>query len=183
MMAVATAGGDGSPGWRGAFQWTVIASVVPRIGIGNDMLLMLFGPSAANGPRAAWLGNLCPLTLDFVARNKVGGTNLNYFIHQQLPVLSPDRYTPAALDFIVPRVLEFTYTACGLQPWADELAAYDARPVLYGLTREELRYILDPADVMGAAHPSEIFRVLKRNEECELGAYRTQRLVLAAWDQ
>ncbi|MCW5260131.1 hypothetical protein D5045_07710 [Verminephrobacter eiseniae] len=156
---------------------------MPRIGIGNDMPLMLFGPSAANGPRAALLGNLCPLTLDFVARNKVGGTNLNYFIHKQLTVLFPDRYTPAALDFIVPRALEFTYTACDLQPRADELAAYDARPVLYGLTREELRYILDPADVMGATHPSEILRVLKRNEECELGAYRTQRLVLAAWDQ
>jgi hypothetical protein len=31
----------------------------------------------------------------------------------------------------------------------------------YGLTRDELRYILDPADVMGPDYPSETFRVLK----------------------
>ncbi|WP_265289012.1 hypothetical protein [Verminephrobacter eiseniae] len=147
------------------------------------MPLMLFGPGTANGHRAALLGNLCTRTLDFVARSKVGGTNLNYFIYKQLPVFFSDRYTPAALDFIVPRVLELTYTACDLHPRADDLAADDARPVLYGLTREELRYILNPADVMGADHPSETFRVLKRNEECELGEYRTQRLVLAVWDQ
>lgn len=61
-----------------------------------------------------------------------------------------------------------------------ELDAYYAR--LYGLTRDELRYILDPADVMGADYPSETFRVLKDREIREFGEYRTQRLVLAAWD-
>ena len=61
-----------------------------------------------------------------------------------------------------------------------ELDAYYAR--LYGLDRNELRYILDPADVMGADYPSETFRVLKNNEMREFGEYRTQRLVLAAWD-
>lgn len=53
---------------------------------------------------------------------------------------------------------------------------------LYGLTREELRYILDPADVYGPDFPSETFRVLKNNEIKKYGEYRTQRLVLAAWD-
>jgi hypothetical protein len=53
---------------------------------------------------------------------------------------------------------------------------------LYGLTRGELRYILDPADVYGADFPSETFRVLKNNETRKYGEYRTQRLVLAAWD-
>lgn len=61
-----------------------------------------------------------------------------------------------------------------------ELDAYYAR--LYGLTRDELRYILDPADVMGEDYPSETFRVLKDREIREFGEYRTQRLVLAAWD-
>jgi hypothetical protein len=54
--------------------------------------------------------------------------------------------------------------------------------MLYGLSRDELRYILDPADVMGPDYPSETFRVLKQNEEREFGEYRTRRLVLAAWD-
>ncbi|CAM5423221.1 hypothetical protein [Rhodanobacter lindaniclasticus] len=43
-----------------------------------------------------------------------------------------------------------------------ELDAYYAR--LYGLIRDELSYILDPADVMGDDYPSETFRVLKNNE-------------------
>lgn len=45
-----------------------------------------------------------------------------------------------------------------------------------------LRYILDPADVYGEDFPSETFRVLKNNEMKKYGEYRTQRLVLAAWD-
>ncbi len=47
----------------------------------------------------------------------------------------------------------------------------------------ELRYVLDPADVMGFDYPSETFRVLKNNELREFGEYRTRRLVLEAWDQ
>jgi hypothetical protein len=53
----------------------------------------------------------------------------------------------------------------------------------YGLTRDELRYILDPADVKGPDYPSETFRVLKEKEICHHGEYRTRRLVLAAWDR
>ena len=62
-----------------------------------------------------------------------------------------------------------------------ELDALYAR--LYGLTRDELRYILDPADVMGADYPSETFRVLKDKEIRLHGEYRTRRLVLEAWDR
>jgi hypothetical protein len=61
-----------------------------------------------------------------------------------------------------------------------ELDAYYAK--LYGLTRDELRYILDPSDVYGPDFPSETFRVLKNSETKKYGEYRTQRLVLAAWD-
>ena len=201
-------------GWRditnATNERTVIASVAPRAGVGNNMPLMLFGPSKAKGELAALLGNLCSLAFDFVARHKVGGTHLNYFIIKQLPVLSPDRYSPAALEFIVPRVLELTYTAHDLKPWADDLSDYDPRPVaerglpfawnpkrrahlraeldayyarLYSLTRDELRYILDPKEVMGEDYPSETFRVLKEGELRNFGEYRTRRLVLEAWDR
>ncbi len=60
-----------------------------------------------------------------------------------------------------------------------ELDAYFAR--LYGLTRDELRYILCPQDVYGPDFPGETFRVLKEREEREYGEYRTRRLVLEAW--
>ena len=61
-----------------------------------------------------------------------------------------------------------------------ELDAYYAH--LYGLTREELRYMLDPKAVFGEIFPSETFRVLKEKETKEFGEYRTQRLVLGAFD-
>jgi hypothetical protein len=159
---------------------------------------------------ALFMANLSALVFDFVARQKIGGTNLNFFIVKQFPVLRHDNYKPADLEFIVPRVLELTYTADDLKYWAEDLVAYDRRPVaergqpfawsperraqlraeldayyarLYGLTRDELRYILDPADVMGTDYPSETFRVLKNNEMREFGEYRIQRLVLEAWDR
>ncbi|WP_287364424.1 DNA methyltransferase [Thauera sp.] len=190
-------------GWRdicrSTDERTVIASVVPRVGVGHTMPLFMTEQPAERV--AMLLANLLSLTLDFVARVKVGGTHLTYGYLKQFPILPPDRYTDADLTFIVPRVLELTYTACDLKPWAAdlgyegehftwnperraqlraELDAYYAR--LYGLTRDELRYILDPADVMGEDYPSETFRVLKNNEMREFGEYRTQRLVLAAWD-
>lgn len=182
-------------GWRditnATNERTVIASVIPRAGVGNNLPLMLFGARLDARRAAALLGNLCSLVLDFVARHKVGGTHLNYFIYKQLPVLPPDRYTEVDLDFIVPRILELTYTAHDLAAWAAELGytgapfpwnpdrraqlraeldAYYAR--LYGLDEIELRYILDPADVMGDGYPSETFRVLRSNELRQYGEFR-----------
>ena len=62
-----------------------------------------------------------------------------------------------------------------------ELDAWYTRA--YDLTRDELRYILDPADVKGDDYPSETFRVLKANEIRRFGEYRTARLMLQAWDR
>jgi hypothetical protein len=50
------------------------------------------------------------------------------------------------------------------------------------LTRDELRYILDPKEVHGEDFPVETFRVLKEKEVRLYGVYRTSRLVLEAWD-
>lgn len=199
-------------GWRdicrSTDERTVIASVVPRVGVGHTMpLLFISQPPALS---AALLGNWCSLVFDYVARTKVGGTHLTYGYLKQFPVLPPDRYSSADLAFIVPRVLELTYTAQDLNAWGQDLAAYDPRPAfekgrpfgwdtarrarlrseldayfagLYGLTREEQRYILDPMDVLGDDYPTETFRVLKKNEVGAFGEYRTRRLVLEAWDQ
>lgn len=54
---------------------------------------------------------------------------------------------------------------------------------LYGLTTEDLRYILDPEDVCGESCINETFRVLKDNELRQYGEYRTKRLVLDAWNR
>jgi len=193
-------------GWRdicrATDERTVIASMVPRVAVGHKMPLIFAQAAHSTRHVAALYGNLNALALDYVARQKVGGTSLTYFYLKQFPVLPPDRYADADLAFIVPRVLELTYTAHDLKPWAADLG-YDGEPFpwnperraqlraeldayyarLYGLTRDELRYILDPADVMGEDYPSETFRVLKNNDLREFGDYRTRRLVLAAWDK
>jgi len=62
-----------------------------------------------------------------------------------------------------------------------ELDTYYAR--LYGLTRDELRYILDPKEVYGEDFPGETFRVLKEKEVKQFGEYKTRRLVLEAWEK
>lgn len=192
-------------GWRDvtdarASARTLISTIIPRSGVNDKFLLML--PKATAHQAAALLGNLCSLVCDYVARQKVGGLALKYFTMKQLPILSPDVYTESNLTYIVPRVLELTYTAHDLKPWAEDLG-YNGEPFpfdpdrrailraeldalyakLYGLTRDELRYILDPADIMGEDYPSESFRVLKNKELKEFGEYRTQRLVLEAWNK
>ena len=180
---------------------TVIASVLPAVGVGNTFLLLL--PHADETfPLALLLADHCSLVHDYVARTKIGGIHLTYHIINQLPTLPPDAYSEADIAYIVPRVLELTYTSYALKAWIEdlgyqgepfifdedrrallraELDAYYAK--LYGLTRTELRYILDPEDVYGEDYPSETFRVLKDREIREYGEYRTQRLVLAAWDK
>ena len=191
-------------GWRdicrATDERTVIASVVPVSGVGHTMPIMLSERLPLH--TAGLLANLSSLVLDFIARVKVGGTHLTYGYLKQFPVLPPETYTDSDLAFIVPRVLELTYTARDMQPWAQDLG-YQGEPFpfnperraqlraeldawyarAYGLTRDQLRYILDPTDIEGPDYPSETFRVLQKNEMREFGEYRTRRLVLAAWDQ
>ena len=63
--------------------------------------------------------------------------------------------------------------------WQADLDAIFAH--LYGLSTEDLRYILDPEDVCGEGCINETFRVLKDNEIRQYGEYRTKRLVMEAW--
>jgi hypothetical protein len=192
-------------GWRrncrSNDERTCITDLMPIGAMGDSLFLML--PTAASAALAsALLSNLNSLIFDFIARQKVGGVNFSFYFMKQLPVLPPNRYANADLTFIVPRVLELTYTAHDLAGWAKDLG-YEGPPFrfdperravlraeldawyarLYGLDRDELRYILDPADVMGPDYPSETFRVLKNNDIKAFGEYRTQRLVLEAWDR
>ena len=186
---------------RSTDERTTIASLMPFAAVGHTAPIIF--PSGVNGrQQAALIGNLDSISLDFVARQKVGGTHLTFGYLKQFPILPPEAYNEEALDYIVPRVLELIYTSHDLAPFARDLG-YEGAPFgwdperrhqlrceldayyayLYGLTRDELRYILDPADVMGADYPSVTFPGLKRKEIAEFGEYRTQQRVLAAWDK
>ena len=191
-------------GWRDITnttnERTVIATVLPRRGV-NHKIPLLFSDQPLNLV-VCLLGNMLALPFDFVARQKVGGTNLALFYLKQLPALPPNFYTESRLAALVPSLLELIYTSHALAPFARDLG-HDGPPFAwneerrahlradldafyaraYGLTRDRLRYVLDPADVMGPDYPSETFRVLKEREIRQFGEYRTQRLVLAAWDR
>ena len=70
--------------------------------------------------------------LDFVARQKVGGLHLNYFIVNQLPVFPPEQYLKTCPwhkrvtleKWISERALKLTCTANDLQPFG-EAAGFD----------------------------------------------------------
>jgi hypothetical protein len=190
-------------GWRDialrSVERTVITTAFPRTGVGHTIRLMsVSGRSALS---AAFLASSQSMIFDYVARQKVAGTRLTVEMWCQFPVLLPSVYTERDLAFIVPRVLELTYTSHDMAPFARDLG-YDGPPFAwdedrrarlraeldawyaraYGLTRDELRYILDPAELRGPDYPSETFRVLKMNDIARYGEYRTARIVLAAWD-
>lgn len=221
--------GDYERGWFIGFkdvtsptnQRTLICAPIPRTAVGNKVPLLLTGCSP--GRVCGFLANLSTYVFDFVVRQKIGGVSLNFYIVKQFPVLPPDRYTPDLLDFIVPRVVELTYTAWDLQPFAQDILAEvgpetwarwfesdhlgspspvhtspppawaaGATPApfvwdearqdrlraeldavyahLYGLTRDELAYILDT------------FPIVRRKDEARWGEYRTKRMMLEVFD-
>ncbi|MBR1032964.1 Eco57I restriction-modification methylase domain-containing protein [Bradyrhizobium liaoningense] len=191
-------------GWRdicrSTDERTTIATAYPAYAIGHTIrnIFVLDQPRLA----AAFISNLSALVLDFVARQKLGGTHLTVEMLKQLPMLPPTTYSPADLDFVVQRTIQLAYTSYSMASFARDLD-YDGPPLkwdedrrsqlraeldawyarAYGLSRDELRYILDPADVKGPDYPSETFRVLKTNEVSRFGEYRTAKLVLQAWDR
>jgi hypothetical protein len=179
---------------------TVIFSVIPRIGVGHTMPLIF--STAESVFCCGMLANLNSLVLDYAARQSVGENHLTYGYLEQFPVLPPAFYTEPRLAFVRLRVLKLSYTSHSLAPFARdlghdgppfpwnparradlraELDAFYARA--YRLSRDELRYILDPAEIRGSDYPSETFRVMKEKELHQHGEYRTARLVLAAWDR
>ena len=137
------------------------------------------------------MANLNALCLDFVARQKVQGTHLNWYIAEQLPVIATEDYdrrlgNTTALDLVRDHVLRLTYTADDMVPFARDLGC-DGPPFiwddeerrhlrarldalyfhLYGLTRDDAEYVLST------------FPIVQREDEAEFGTYRTRNLVLA----
>jgi len=191
-------------GWRdicrSTDERTVIASVFPKSGVGDKILLMHHPLGVESA--LPLISNLTSLPLDYAARQKAGGTSFKYYYMKQLPILAPHQFSRSDYDFIKARVLELTYTSHSMRSWAEDLG-YNGAPfsfnlarrsdlraeidaffaLKYGLSRDELRYVLDPADTHGSDYPSETFRGLKRNEESALGEFRTRRLVLSAYDR
>lgn len=179
---------------------TFVCSFIPFTAVGHTLPLV-FSNNGHVKAIACLAANLSALVLDYVARIKVGGTHMTYHYAKQFPVLPPEAYHPEDQDYISSRMLELCYTSESLRPWAEDMgykgdpfpwdpdrrailrAELDARIAkLYGLSRKELDYILDPTSLFGDDCPTQTFPGLRRKEEKLYGEYRTRRLVLEAWD-
>lgn len=182
---------------------TVIAAAAPKAAFGNTAPLLLPDlaglpgalPAVAAGPdyktyAPLLLGNLNAMALDYVARQKVQGTHMNWYILEQLPLVPLEGYarlfgSKTAEAIIRAEVLALTHTAHDMDAFARD-QGHDGPPTrwdeeerlrrrakldavffhLYGLSREDADYIMGTFPIVQAA------------EEQRWGRYRTRELVL-----
>lgn len=120
---------------------TMIATLVPFCGAGNTLPLILPDLPDKKAGRAKALAsyqeampllvaNLNALPFDYVARQKVQSTHLNWYIVEQLPVVPPAGYGRAfgpksARDIVREEVLALTYTAHDMAPFARDMGYID----------------------------------------------------------
>lgn len=98
---------------------TMIAAFIPHVGVVNSAPLVLYDESHGHRAACCLLANLNSFAYDYVARQKVGGVHLNFYIVEQLPTFGPTRYAdPCPWDrsqtlesWISERVLKLTCTA------------------------------------------------------------------------
>ncbi|SCL16233.1 Methyltransferase domain-containing protein [Micromonospora nigra] len=184
-------------GWRdmcrSTDERTLIATVIPRTAVGHKFALAFPGDGWA-----LLQANLSSYVLDYIVRQKLSGSSLGFFLFKQLPVLPLKIYSESApwtragehLDaWVTCRILELTYTAHDLAPYARDLG-YEGPPFrwdparrellraeldaayfhLYGIGREDVDYIM------------ETFKVVRQKDEAAHGEYRTKRLILDRYD-
>ncbi len=98
---------------------TMIAGRLPKSATNNNDPLIF---SSENSVRESVLiASLNSFALYYALRNKINAPFIAYFYLKQLPVHPPGRYTPRLLEYIVPRVLELSYTAWDLVAFADDI--------------------------------------------------------------
>jgi hypothetical protein len=176
---------------------TAIVSIIPVVPCGNNLPLM-FAKDKHEHNLMFLATNLSSFVFDYVARQKVGGTHMNFFILKQLPILPPATYqqlcpwssTHTLGDWIAPRALELTYAAWDLEAFAQD-CGYDGPPFrwdeerrfllrceldaayfhLYDIARDDVDYIMDT------------FRIWREKEEKQYGEYRTKRVILEIYDE
>ena len=151
------------------------------------------------------LGMISSLVFDFICRKKISGNNISHFVVKQLPIIPPEQFTPKDLHFIVPRVLELTYTAWDLKAFADDVWEEadktlkeliqnrweNNKRAIYLEETEQPDWVENPllSKLAGETKeerenfPGETFRVLKEKEIKKYGEYLTTIYVLEAWNE
>jgi len=187
-------------GWRdvtgATVQRTVVSSLIPWQGVGHKFPLALSDYRACD--LACLYANLNAFTLDYSARQKVGGLSLTYFILKQFPILEPSEFAYSAAwtnelsigNWILPRVLELTYTAWDLQPFARDVG-YNGPPYIWDSERRFLlRCELDAAffhlyevSRNDVDYVMDTFPIVRKNEEKAFGEYKAKRVILEIYDE
>lgn len=176
-----------SVAWR-----TFIPAVLPRVAVANSAITAV----VRSGDVSCLVANLAAMPLDFVARQKLGGSNMAGYITKQLPVLSPEKYgLPAPWadmtlgDWVRRYVVELVATTDDMVPFARD-SGWDGPPFKWDAERRKRLFAeLDAAYFHlyrlareEAEHVLESFWIVREKEVKEHGRYRTKEMVLEAYD-
>ena len=177
---------------------SMIAALIPGSGVGNTLpIVSIDGRAAADA--ALLLANFDAVPFDYVARQKIQGQHLNWFIVEQLPVVPPETYESVrfglrtAGEIVREAVLELTYTAHDMAPFAHYMGHVDAAgDLLPPFVWEEerrlfLRAKLDAVffHLYGVTGRDDVryvystFPIVEREETAAYGSYRSRELCLA----
>ena len=173
---------------------TMIATLGPYAGYEVNANVIYLSSESIPTSHVCLVANLNSIPFDYVIRQKLQGTTLNWYIVEQLPVIAPADYdrafgTTTARDLVRHHVLRLTYTAHDMAPFARDLG-YHGPPFiwneekrrhlrarldalyfhLYGLSRNDAAYIFDT------------FPIVRRHDKAAFGTYRTKDMVLAYYN-
>ncbi len=184
---------------------TFIFSLLPYAAFGDNVFLTLIRETSLN--ICGLISNMNCLTFDYIVRQKMGGTNLNYFITKQLPVMQP-MYSFSSISLIARLTVELTYTAWDLKPFAEDILKeigpekwnewFPENPLVDGIPqpfkwdeerRLQLRCELDAvyAHLYGISKDDldyilGTFPIVKRKDEAKYGVYRTRDLIMEYYE-
>jgi hypothetical protein len=182
----------------------VAALVPPNTVCGHKVPTITFNHGDARD-LLLWIGVSNSLCMDFLVRKKVALT-MSYTIMDSLPFPRPASSVGSA-DEIVKRVYSLCAVGNEMEQFREEAVGSGVVPMgtqieedpvcrdrlaadldalvarhVFGLSRTEMLYVLDPDEVLGPDCGVETFRSLRDQEIRRFGEYRTRRLVLEAWD-
>lgn len=182
---------------------TMIAAALPQSGVGNSMGIFLpekEGKEVFRSTASLILGNINSTPFDFVMRQKVQGQNLNWFIVEQLPVIPLERFrersfgSQTAAEIVRQAVLELTYTAHDMEPFARDMGYVDEagnvkppfswdeerRLVLRAKLDAVFFHLYDITDRDDIRYIYSTFPIIEREEKAAYGGkYRSCELCLA----
>ena len=172
---------------------TVVSAVLPWCGVGNSATLIASPRSAREMLLLA--ACLSSLAFDRIARMKLPGPNLNFFIFRQLPLPGPEVYARPFQGrtlgaWLFDRAFPLVYRARDLDAFAADCGVTAPPRPLDPEGAEGLRAELDGAffrlfgyDRDEVAAALETFPILKRREMARWGRYRTAERVLEAFEK